>query len=164
MLQDHSETRLQIAVVNYLNGNVRSGKSFIRVQNPFPGLVWLHPVNEFKDEKEAFWGKAKGILPGAADLLFWWKATVNTRSYLMDIVKTGGIELKTGSGLSANQIKFRDKFSELGGHYAICKTVAAVRDTLIGWGLVCKNMQAIEPAPSKADQQAAYMELIKPHD
>lgn len=164
MLRDHSETRLHVATVHYLNGTVRSGRSNIKVQSPFPGLLFLHPVNEFKDKDEAYWGMAKGILPGAADLLFWWGDTLNSGAYLVDLMKTGAIELKTGGTLSPSQIKFRDKFTQMGGMYAICRTVAQVRDTLISWGLECKNMQAIEPRASQADRQAGYFEMLRPID
>lgn len=157
MLQDHSESRLHIAVVNYLNGNVRSGKSSIKVQAPFPGLLFLHPVNEFKDKNEAYWGVMKGILPGAADLLFFWSTTISGFNF----PHQGAIELKTGSGLSPNQIKFRDKFTATGGHYAVCKTVASVRDTLVSWGLECKNAQAVEPRPSQKQQMAFYNEMCR---
>lgn len=156
-LRDHSESRLHIAVVQYLKGEIRSGKNIIQVQKPFPDMMFLHPVNEYKDEKEAFWAKAKGIMPGAADLLFWWQP----KNFLPCF---GAVELKTNTGLSANQKNFSIKFQAMGGKYAICKSVAQVRDCLIGWGLSCKNTQVIEPKPSQQELQAGYLEMLRQHE
>lgn len=151
-MQDHSESRLHIAAVQYLRGEIRNGKNVIKVQRPFDCL-FLHPVNEFKDEKEGFWGKAKGILPGAADLLFWWKC---------NDPKFGAIELKTKSSQSPAQRQFQQDFESHGGRYAICRTVASVRDQLIAWGLACKNKQCIEPRLSHEELLALQVEIYRP--
>jgi len=147
-MKDYSETRLQIAVVSYLRGEIRSGKLVIQVQKPFD-CIFLHPVNEYKDEKEAYWAKSKGILPGAPDLLFWW-----THAF-------GAIELKTKSSLSATQKAFQHRFMEIGGRFAICKKVSEVRDTLLSWGLPCKNHQTVEPKLSHEELLAFQTEMYK---
>jgi hypothetical protein len=158
-LKDHSETRLHIAVVQYLNGEIRSGKNIIRVQRPFD-IMFFHPSNEVTSKDDAYWNKVKGIMPGIADLMFLWG----------DYIQGGlccyvaAIELKTHTGLlSPHQKNFSVKFQGIGGKYAVCRTVAAVRDTLKSWGLVCKNEQVIEPKPAQEELQANYMELMKPH-
>ena len=114
--RDNSETRLHIAVVDYLRGEIRNGRNTIRQQVPFPGLVWLHPVNEYKDKDEAYWATRKGILPGAADLLFWFRDVFDVNR-----PKFGAIELKTKSDLSGNQRTFKMNFEAIGGKFAVCK-------------------------------------------
>lgn len=148
-MRDNSETRLHIAAVSYLRGEIRTGKSIIRVQKPFD-IIFFHPVNEFKDEKEAFWAKAKGILPGIADLIFFWPN------------KFGAIELKTKSALSPMQRTFQDSFTRIGGKHAICKKVSEVRDTLISWGLECKNSYTIEPKLSHEEILAIQKDIYAP--
>ena len=148
-MRDHSETRLHMAAVSYLRGEIRNGRNVIRVQSPFPDALFLHPVNEFKDEKEGFWGKAKGILPGADDLLFWW------------LGGTGAIELKTKSYLAPNQKDFKANFEACGGKWALCKKVSEVRDTLISWGLECRNSNCIEPKLSHNELLALQSEIYR---
>lgn len=139
-----------MAVVSYLRGEIRNGKSVIKLQTPFSGLIFFHPVNEFKDEKEAFWGKAKGILPGIADFIFFWQNSF------------GAIELKTQIGtLSSTQRTFKSNFEALGGKYAICRAVSEVRDAIISWGLECKNPQAIEPKLSHNELLAMQAEIYR---
>lgn len=154
MIQQHSETMLHMAAVDYLKGELWKGMKLTRVQRPFD-CIFLHPVNEFKDEKEAYWAKRKGILPGAADLLFWWKPYVD--------VNAGAIELKTRTGLTPSQFKFKEDFIAMGGNWAVCKTVTEVRDTLIAWGLPCKNMHCIEPPLTQAQKIQMSMAFQAPH-
>jgi hypothetical protein len=163
-MADHSESRLHIAVVDYLRGEIRNGKNVIKVQRPFDCL-FLHPVNEFRDEKEAFWGTRKGILPGAGDLLFWWDSDIGRTlcgEKTFPKIECGSIELKTTTGLTPRQKDFKAKFEDIGGKHAVCKTVAAVRDTLISWGLHCKNTNVIEPRLSDDELKKRYMNMQKP--
>ena len=155
--RDNSETRLHIAVVDYLRGEIRNGRNTIRQQVPFPGLVWLHPVNEYKDKDEAYWATRKGILPGAADLLFWFRDVFDVNR-----PKFGAIELKTKSDLSGNQRTFNMNFEAIGGKFAVCKKVSEVRDTLVLWGLDCKNTNCIEPKLSHDEMLAMQKEIYKP--
>lgn len=134
----------------------------MHVQVPFPELLWLHPVNEFKDKDEAYWGTIKGIRPGAADLIFWWDMGKDTPFGVCSA--SGAIELKVENfDLTERQKNFRDKFKKCGGRHAVCRSVKGLRDTLISWGLECKNMVAIEPAPSFKEKQAFVNEMYKPN-
>lgn len=149
-MAEHPETKLQIATANYLRGIVRMGKNAINVQSPFPGLIFLHVANEASDKKSAFWNQIKGILPGCPDWLFFWPNSF------------GAIELKIDTGLSGNQKNFRDKFTAIGGKYAVCKTVAQLRDALIDFGLECKNPVCIEPQPTMEEKIRMNYEYQKP--
>lgn len=162
-IRDHSETRLHIAVVHYLRGEIKNGNHIIRVQSPFPGLMWLHPSNEVSSKDDAYWNKLKGIMPGVADLLFWWKherepGNTHISNFLPSF---GAIELKTNSAMRGNQQDFGIKFKAIGGNHAICKSVASVRDTLVSWGLKCKNEQAVEPKASQQEMQAGYFNMLR---
>lgn len=153
-LPDFSETSLQIATADYLRGEIHHGKNIIRVQKPFPGLVSMHPCNEFKDAKEAFWAVRKGILKGANDWIFWWPGN-----------NFGTIELKLrGKAPSPDQIDFGNKIVDCGGKKGLAYSVAELRDILIGWGIECKNMQAREPQLSFAAKKRANFEWQRPID
>lgn len=153
--RDQSESRLHFAVVDYLKGEIRDGRNVLRLQMPFPGLLFSHFANEIADKTEAFWASRKGILKGAPDLILWER--VNGRSQSM------AIELKSKTGAqSPDQKEFQRKFEDKGGLYAICRSVAEVRDRLIAWGLACKNMQVIEPRLSHNELLAMQAEIYKP--
>jgi hypothetical protein len=149
-LRENPEARLQIASANYLRGIIRNGRTVIKVQKPFPELLAMHVSNEASDEKQAFWNGIKGILPGAPDWLLFWS-----------VKEAGAVELKIDTGLSGNQKDFAIKFQDIGFRYAVCKSVASVRDTLISWGLPCKNTQAIEPNPSLKDKMEFMAEMYR---
>lgn len=137
-MADHGESRLHIAIVDYLKGEIRQGKNVIRLQMPFPGLLYTHPVGEGKDDTERYWAARKGYRPGTPDLILWDR--INGVSTNM------AIELKAGAGKqSPAQRQFQYDFEFIGGKYAICRTVAQVRDQLKSWGLHCKNENATEP-------------------
>lgn len=153
-MRDQSESRLHFAVVEYLRGEIRNGKNIIRVQAPFPGLIWAHFANEIKDKTELFWAIRKGILKGAPDLIMWER--INGVSTSM------GIELKAaGKNQSPEQRQFQQNFMEKGGKYAICRKVSEVRDTLKSWGLPCKNENAIEPRLSHEELLAMQAEIYR---
>ena len=149
--RDYSETRLQIYQNYYLRGQIKNGKHLINVKRPFDCIAF-HPVNEYKDEKEAMWASLKGIERGITDWIILWRTG------------WGAIETKTKSGLSPYQVVFKRKVLELGGQWALSKSVSDLRDALISFGLTCHNMTCIEPPPSKAEQQAAYLNMMMPHE
>ena len=152
---DHPETRLHLAVVDYLKGQIRSGKSVLQVIPPFPGLLFTAPTGEKKDKKEAFWAKRKGYKSGTPDLVLWER--INGISTMM------AIELKAKDGTqSGEQKEFQQAFEAKGGLYAICRKVSEVRDTLKSWGLICKVEFCIEPAPSLADKYKFAWEAQRP--
>lgn len=157
---EHSESALHFAVIDYLRGEIRQGKNIIRVQAPFPALLFTAPTGEQKDATEAFWAKRKGYLAGTPDILFWWCKTINRPdgSIIWDRISVNAaIELKSSTGTqSPAQREFQRKFEECNGKYTVCRTVAQVRDTLIAWGLECKNKQCIEPAPSAKQRLAMH--------
>lgn len=148
--RDYSESKLHFAVVNYLRGEIKNGRHVLKLQKPFD-VLWMHPCNEFVDEKSAFWAKMKGILPGASDLLFWWQGGF------------GAVELKrlAGGSQSPNQRTFQYNFEHVGGKYTVCRKVSEVRDALKSWGLICKNEQCIEPALSHTELLAMQREIYK---
>lgn len=148
--RDYSETRLQIYQNYYMQGQIKHGNSILNVTRPFDCIAF-HPVNEFKDKKEAMWAKLKGIRPGIADWVILW------------LGGWGMVESKTGGSLAPNQIGFKRDVEIHGGKWALAKSVADLRDALIGFGLKCHNPACVEPPASKAEQQAAYLQMMSPH-
>lgn len=155
MVREYKETSLHIAVVDYLKGEIRSGRNTIRQQSPFPGLLYAHFANEIASEKEAYWASRKGILKGAPDLILW--------DRINGLPQSMAIELKAPKGTqSPAQKDFQARFQEKGGLYAVCRSVGEVRDTLIRWGLLCKNTNAIEPKPTKTEMLAFQKAMYTP--
>lgn len=71
--------------------------------------------------------KAKGLIAGSTDYVFVWEGG------------GGWIELKTASGsLSPAQRIFRDWCKATGCHWAVCRTVDEVVDTLVLWRVLRK--------------------------
>lgn len=154
-MHDQAESRLHIAVVDYLRGEIRSGKNVIRQQAPFPGLLFTHPVGEAKDDTERYWAARKGYRPGTPDLILWEK--------IKGISTNMAIELKSPKGTQgAAQRQFQYDFESKGGVYAICKTVAQVRDQLKAWGLKCYNENAVEPRLSHDELLRMQSEINRP--
>ncbi len=135
--RNYSETKLQIKVVEWL-------------QQACPFLLFTHPANQGRSLQEGAKLKRMGVLAGTPDLLFWHNGWF------------GAIELKTTSGLSDPQKKFRDKFIASGGKYATCKSVADVYETLRRWDVKPYAHQIKEPSPPKHEQYKAAMEFFKP--
>lgn len=153
--REYKETSLHLKVVEYLNGEIKSGRNVIRLQTPFPGLLFTAPSGETRDEKEAYWHKMKGYRAGTPDLILWNK--VDGKSLSM------AIELKAVKGVqSLAQKDFQIRFEEHGGKYAVCRSVGEVRDTLIRWGLACKNTNAIEPKPTHSEMLAFQKAMYTP--
>lgn len=147
--RDNYETRLQIATVQYLQGQIKNGRNSIKVQKPFD-VIFFHPVNEYVDAKEAFWAKAKGISAGTPDLIFFWQNSF------------GAIELKSKTGyLSGPQKDFKAHFEPIGGKWGLCRKVSEVRDMLISWGIPCKNTNVIEPRLSHEELMALQVEIYR---
>ncbi len=126
MSRNYSEDRLQFYVVEWL-------------QQACPFLLFTHPANQGRSPQEGAKLKKMGVLAGTPDLLFWHEGWF------------GAIELKTGSSLSEAQKKFRDKFIAAGGKYATCKSVRAVHDMLVSWGIKPYAVQMKEPPPTKQE-------------
>lgn len=125
-------------VTAYLNGHIRKGRSVIHVTPPFQNLDFTFVANEGRSEADGAKFKVMGVRPGVTDFLFWWP----NKGF-------GAVELKTPIGtLSPHQRDFRSKMETYGHNWALCRSVAQVRDTLVGWGLKCHNMNCIEPAPT----------------
>lgn len=136
-MRDHSETKLTIAVADYLRGEIHHGKQIIRHGVPFPDLLWAFVANEGRSEADGAKFKRMGIRRGMADFIIWYDGGY------------GAIELKSAIGKqSSYQKDFQVRFEKLKGHYAICRSVQEVRDTLVSWGLKCHYNACIEPTPS----------------
>jgi hypothetical protein len=112
----------------------------------FPGVLFLHVPNGGKRSKsEAGRLKAMATLAGAADLLLWWAAVnmmtvfnngVAYEKPVSSFTVSAAIELKAEGGRqSPEQKAFQESFTALGGKYAICRSIDAVRASLESWGL-----------------------------
>lgn len=153
--RDYAETRLQIAINHYLRGEIKTGNQIIRVQAPFPGLLFSYIPGEHTDAKEAFWAKSKGYETGIADFLCWER--VNNHSL------SAALETKAENGRQTSaQKNFQIRFENKGGIYAIARSVVFVRDFFVAQGLKCYNTACHEPALSKAEQQRRYLEMMRP--
>ena len=91
-----------------------------------PDCVWFHPYNGASMSKAtAGKGKALGVLPGVADLVF-----------VLPGGKVGFIELKVlEEGLSDNQKAFRDAVLGLGAFYLVALSIEDVQTFLKAWGV-----------------------------
>ena len=156
MKRDQTEMRLQIAVADYLRGQIWQGKNAYLVPTPFPDLLWTHPANEGRSAQEGAKFKRMGVRAGTPDLLLWWE---DKEGHPL----SGAIELKAkGGSLSYSQKKFHEHCMRIGVRYAIARSVAEVRDTLIAWGLECHNRGVHEPAASWEERNRLSMEFNQP--
>ncbi len=138
------EYQLQVHVVRYLRGKVKSGKHIINTVVPFPSLV-VFACHQGRREDEGFFLQELGVLAGVSDLLM-----IAPNGFM------AGIELKVGKNKESDYQKdFGSKLITCGHHYAVCRSVAEVRDMLVGWGLVCHNRNALEPPRPIEEQRKA---------
>ena len=91
-----------------------------------PDCVWFHVYNgAYMSKATAGKGKALGVLPGVADLVF--------------VLKGGGvgfIELKAPKGLLTDkQIEFGLKIVSLGAGFATARSIEDVQKSLKSWGV-----------------------------
>jgi hypothetical protein len=91
-----------------------------------PDCVFFHPYNgAYMSKATAGKGKALGVLPGVADLVF-----------VLPGGKVRFIELKAPKGvLSDNQKAFRDNVRDLGCRYAVARSIEDVSGRLEAWGV-----------------------------
>ena len=100
--------------------------------------------------------KELGVAPGVHDIHLVYKAPHVGSGYAT-------IELKVGSNKQSDyQRDFSSKMDECGHRSAVCYTVKEVRDTLVSWGLTCKNTVCIEPPPTEAEKRAFVAKMYKP--
>ena len=145
-----SEFHLQCAVADYLEGRVRG----TRINSPFPQLrAWTFVANEGRSAADGAKFKRMGVRRGVSDCLFWWEPHGH-----------GCIELKMPNGVqSGYQKDFQSKVVDCGFPYAVCRSVAEVRDTLIAWGLECTGKNVIEPNhTTKEELYKAQFNFYKP--
>ena len=130
----YAEQQLHISIASWLRGVRIVGNKEYPAPIPFPGLIFTHPANQGRTPREGHKLKQMGVRAGAYDFLLWWDAGF------------GAIELKTpGGSLSPAQNRFGSEMMAIGGRVATCDNADQFRDTLIRWGLECKNM-TIPPA------------------
>jgi hypothetical protein len=137
MARNHSETKLHIAVAEWL-------------RNSCPHVLWTHPANQGRSPQEGAKLKRMGVRAGVPDLLFWHSGWF------------GAIELKTTSGLSEVQKDFKLKFIASGGKYETCKTVQSVHDTLVLWGINPIPYIIKEPLPPLSVRHKAAIDFFRP--
>ncbi len=91
-----------------------------------PDCLWLHPPNAgIRSGIEAGYLKSLGLLPGAADLLFW----RGGKSFALEVKAAGG-------RLSDVQKLFRDRFIAAGGEWAVVDCIEQALTVLRDWQLV----------------------------
>lgn len=111
--RNRPEEQLQCAVVEWL-GWVK------------PDAIFFHPYNgAFMSKATAGKGKAMGVLPGVADLVFVLKGG-----------RVGFIELKAPKGLlSDSQIRFGLSVAALGADFGTARSIEDVQRLLKSWGV-----------------------------
>jgi hypothetical protein len=98
----------------------------------FDDVLWLHPPNAgIRSGIEAGYLKSLGLLPGAADLLFW----RGGKSYALEVKAAGG-------RLSDTQKAFRDRFIAAGGEWASVDNIDQAITVLRDWQLIKSMRQA----------------------
>ena len=97
-----------------------------------PDCVWFHPYNgAYMSKATAGKGKALGVLPGVADLVF-----VLLGDAYYGWAKVAFIELKApGQSVSAVQKTFAADVDRLGAPYAVAHTIEEVQGILKAWGV-----------------------------
>lgn len=158
IIKGYSEAVLTIAVADYLRGEIHKGRNIIKIGVPFPNLLFTFVANEGRNAADGAKFQRFGVKRGVSDFIFWWKIEKSIWNKIVETLHlptwffachTAGIELKTETGKqSPYQRDFEGHMRALGGQYAVCRTVAEVRDALIAWGLECKNMNCLEPRAS----------------
>jgi hypothetical protein len=108
------EAQLHAAVVEHLRRRAK------------PDVLWLHPANgEHRDVITGAKLKRMGVLPGASDLVLWYRGC------------SFALELKArGRRLSEAQLEFHARFNEAGGHTAWADTIDGALNVLTAWGLL----------------------------
>jgi hypothetical protein len=91
-----------------------------------PDVLWLHvPNGERRDKITGAKLKRMGVLPGAADLLFWHQGN------------SFALELKSPRGRpSEAQLDFLARFNDAGGHTAVAEEIDRALGCLEAWGLL----------------------------
>jgi hypothetical protein len=91
-----------------------------------PDVLWTHcPNGERRDARIGAKLKRMGVLAGAADFLLWHRGN------------SFAIELKSPGGRpSEAQLEFLARFSDAGGHSAICEGIDRAIGVLESWNLL----------------------------
>lgn len=168
-----SEYQLQVAVADYLKGELHNGKNVHHSPPPFYDLLFTHAY-QGRSKAEGHFLKRMGLRPGVADLIFWWEVEPTILQMIIQflgklaganfrIMHSGAIELKTKTEQSGVQEDFQFRFEKRGGFYAVCYTVEAVRDVLVSWRINCRDSSALVPraVPSKKQQLKAYVNQVQ---
>ena len=136
------ETKLQIAVVNY-------------IRMAFPDVLCFAVPNGGKRSViEAAMLKKMGVLAGVSDLLLFWNGGY------------GAIELKRPDKtayMSDSQVEFAETWRKLGGRFALCNSLDGVEATLKSWGLTTRYQPPpMEKSGRNMLQQVVMHEMYRP--
>jgi hypothetical protein len=105
-----------------------------------PDVIWRHvPNGEARDPKVAAKLKAMGVLPGSADLEFFWNSA---RTPTQPCLAVLFMELKIGDREpSEAQKKFRQRAVEIGAGYCIARSIEEGLAILKSCGLLRDNVK-----------------------
>jgi len=135
------ETKLQIAVVNY-------------IRMAFPDVLCFAVPNGGKRSMiEAAMLKKMGVLAGVSDLLLFWNGGY------------GAIELKRPDKtayMSDSQVGFAEQWQARGGKFALCNSLDGVEAALKSWGLTTRyHTPPMEKSGRNMLQQIVAHELYR---
>lgn len=112
----HPESILQKQVIAY-----------IRLQYP-KALSFAVPNGGKRGKIEAAIMKSEGVLAGVSDILIFWQGG------------RGAIELKAGKNTETDKQKvFAARWQELGGQYAVCRSLDDVIEVMRAWGVASQT-------------------------
>ncbi len=161
-LKAATEYALQVHVFRYLRGTIKNGRNVIHVTVPFPEVEAWHVFQgrrynnsdteeeRLAADRQGFFLKELGVTAGVHDIHMIWPNAFST------------IELKVGKGSqSPYQRTFTMHMERCGHKVAVCRSVAQVRDAIIGWGLECKNVRCIEPPRSELERREAAFDMYR---
>jgi hypothetical protein len=136
-----------------------------------PGVLAFHISNEAyfgEDRQRAIIQmallKKMGFLPGVPDWLLFWGQQRMHGDVPYVTPKMAAIELKTEKGtLSQSQIDFQTKWTNLGGKYAVCRSMEEIQEAVVAWGLKPLYPVPVALAESRRQmRQYAAFEFFKP--
>lgn len=132
-----------------------------------PQVFGFHVANEVflgRDKQAAIIQmsllKKQGFLSGVSDWLLFWKEDLYPKYGIQRTIMVGAaIELKIGSNkLSDNQVKFRDRWTSIGGLHAMCKSMTEIESAVRLWGLTPKYATPL--ANERVGRQMKQMVMV----
>jgi len=123
VVQPSKEVVLHIQLVTMLHWCIR------------PDVIWRHvPNGEHRDKRTAAKLKAMGVLPGSADLEFFWCDKSGFRALFLELKRAGG-------KLTTEQAAFGLMMRTLGADFEVAYSIDAAIETVGARGLIRSGLE-----------------------